>query len=402
MRMLSTRFRRRALRLLFGALVGVAAVDALARWLVPDGYFVYPPEFREVFEAAPEIVHGVYGRSEFTINEVGIRGDRFAPEQRFRLLAVGGSTTICIYLDDRETWPHLVQQRLDAELGPGQSWVGSVGRPGHTTVQHAIQVEKLLRQHPEVDGVILLVGVNDLLIHLVLALEPGSAARILKGANDPTALLASAFSVFRPDGADQHWTLRTGIGRLWASRHVALSGSGADAAALDAGGLRLAEWRSARKQASRFRDELPDLSSALDQYAFQLDRIVDVAEASGVRVIFLTQPSLWRGDLSAAELDLLWTGGPPLDRIAPGREYFSVDALAEGLRRYNARLLELCRQRGVECLDLAELLPRSTSLFWDDLHFTEEGARRIGELVAGYLLERPSLLAHRRGPADRE
>jgi lysophospholipase L1-like esterase len=402
MEMPSTRFRKRALRVLFGLLVGVAAVDALARWLVPDGYYVYPPGFREVFEAAPEIVHGVHGNSEFTINELGIRGDPFAPEQRFRLLAVGGSTTICIYLDDRETWPYLVQQGLDAQLGPGESWVGSVGRPGHTTVQHAIQVEKLLQQHPEVDAVILLVGVNDLLIHLVLAIEPESAARILKGANDPTALLASAFSVFPPHGAQEHWLLRTGIGRLWASRHFALSGSGPDAAALDAGGLRLAEWRSARQQASRLREGLPDLSAALDQYAFQLNRILDVAQAQGVRVIFLTQPSLWREDLSPAEKNLLWTGGPPLDRIAPGKDYFSIGALAEGLRRYNARLLQVCRERGAECLDLAELLPRTTSMFWDELHFTEEGARRVADLVADYLLERPTALARRGGPAAPE
>jgi lysophospholipase L1-like esterase len=402
MGVVSTRFRRRALRLLLGIAVGIAAVEALARWLVPDGYFVYPPGFRQVFEAAPEIVHGVHGRSEFTINPLGIRGDAFAPEQRFRLLAVGGSTTICIYLDDRESWPHLVQQHLDAALGPGRSWVGSVGRPGHTTVQHAIQVEKLLEQHPEVDGVILLVGVNDMLIHLVLALDPGSAPRILDGASDPTALLASAFSVFRPQGADERWVLRTGIGRLWASRRFELSGAGPDAAALDAGGLRLAEWRSARKQASALRDALPDLDAALRDYSAQLNRIVDVAKARGVRVIFATQPSLWRADLSDAERDLLWTGGPPLDRIAPGREYFSVAALAQGMRRYNETLLRLCRTRGVECIDLAELVPRSTSVFWDDLHFTEEGSRQVAEFVSAHLLEQPSLLRPRRGRAAPE
>lgn len=395
MRRLSERFRRRALRLILGVAVGVALVETLARWIAPDGYFVYPPGFRQVFEAAPAVVPGVFGRSEFTINAQGIRGDPFAPEQGFRLLAVGGSTTICIYLDDSEAWPHLVQQRLDAALGPGRSWVGSVGRPGHTTVQHAVQVEKLLAQHPEIDAVVLLVGVNDMLIHLVLALEPSSAARILQGANDPDVLLASAFSVFPPAGADSSWLLRTGIGRLWATRKLRDLGAGPDPAALDAGGMRVADWRSARKQASALRDALPDLSVGLRDYAGHLNRIVDLARAHGVRVIFMTQPSLWREDLTAEERDLLWTGGPPLDQIGPGREYFSIGALADGMRRYNARLLRLCRDRGVECVDIAQQLPRTTDVFWDDLHFTEEGSRQVAQLLADHLLEHPERLGRR-------
>jgi hypothetical protein len=69
------------------------------------------------------------------------------------------------------------------------------------------------------------------------------------------------------------------------------------------------------------------------------------------------------------------------------------------MRRYNARLLDSCRERDAECLDLAERIPRTTEVFWDDVHFTEEGARRVADLVAGYLLERRSLLARRRQPA---
>jgi lysophospholipase L1-like esterase len=382
-----------ALLLLGGLIASVAVAEVLARWLLPDRYFVYPPGHRETFEPLPEFAPGVSGPSEFTTNALGIRGDPFSPEQRYRLLAVGGSTTICSYLDDSEAWPQLVEDRLDAALGPGRTWVGNVGRPGHTTVQNALQVEKLVRQHPEIDAVILLAGVNDLLIHLALAIDPGSAARILSRRDDPIALLESAFSVFPAPDADAAWYRRTGIGRLWALRRSRLPGREARAPWLDPGGLHLREWRSARKQAGRLRAALPDLTAALDQYAHNLERIADVAAAEGVRPIFLTQPSLWREDLSASERDLLWTGGPPLDRVAPGAEYYSVGALAEGMRRYNARMLEVCRERGVECFDLAARMPRSVEFFWDDVHFTEAGARRVAELVAAHLLERQSMRA---------
>jgi hypothetical protein len=119
-----------------------------------------------------------------------------------------------------------------------------------------------------------------------------------------------------------------------------------------------------------------------------------------VRLILLTQPTLWRADLSDAEKDLLWTGGPGLDRLGPGREYYSASALAEGMRLYNERLLAVCRERGAECFDLAAWIPRDTSIFWDDAHFTEEGARRVAELVSGYLLADPSRLTARRGRSE--
>jgi lysophospholipase L1-like esterase len=377
-----------ALLLLFGVSVSVAIADAVGRWLVPDRYFVYPPGFRQVFEPLPELIPGVFGSSLFTTNALGIRGDPFSPQQRHRFLAVGGSTTICIYLDDSEAWPHLVQDQLDAALGRGHTWVGNVGRSGHTTVQNAIQVEKLLRQHPEIDAVILLAGVNDLLIHLALAIDPSSAARILARGDDRTALLESAFSGFPASGAGAPWYRRTGIGRLWTLRRFALPWEELVAPRLDAHGLRLLDWRSARKQARVLREALPDLSAALDHYARNLERILDVAAAEGVRVILLTQPSLWREDLSAEERDLLWTGGPPLDRVAPGAEYYSVGALAEGMRLYNTRLLRVCRERGAECFDLAARMPRSAEFFWDDVHFTEAGSRRVADLLAAHLLER--------------
>jgi hypothetical protein len=233
------------------------------------------------------------------------------------------------------------------------------------------------------------------LIQLTLSLDPEARAQVL-AASGPAALLESAFRVYPGAGGDAPWYWRTGLGRLWLTRSRLLPGRRRDDdPVLDPSGSHVARWRAYRRQASRLRDALPDLGPALDQYARNLERIVDAAAAEGVRPILLTQPTLWREDLSREERDLLWTGGPGLDRLAPGREYYSVAALAEGMRRYNERLLAVCRERGAECFDLAARLPRDTSVFWDDAHFTEEGARRVAGLVAGYLLERPSRLEPR-------
>ena len=110
-----------------------------------------------------------------------------------------------------------------------------------------------------------------------------------------------------------------------------------------------------------------------------------------MRPVFLTQPTLWRDDLSQEERGLLWMGGPPLDRQEAGAEYYSVGALAGGMARYNQTLLRVCREREIDCLDAASLLPRDTRVFWDDAHFTEEGARRLAERMAEFLLSRVPL-----------
>jgi hypothetical protein len=66
------------------------------------------------------------------------------------------------------------------------------------------------------------------------------------------------------------------------------------------------------------------------------------------------------------------------------------------MQRYNETLLRVCRERGVECIDAAARLPKDASIFWDDAHFTEEGSRRLAQIVADHLLEREPLASRRR------
>ena len=54
---------------------------------------------------------------------------------------------------------------------------------------------------------------------------------------------------------------------------------------------------------------------------------------------------------------------------------------------YNRKMLEVCRKRGIECLDLAGDFPRDLSVFYDDAHFNENGARLMAEKLAEYIGE---------------
>ncbi len=86
--------------------------------------------------------------------------------------------------------------------------------------------------------------------------------------------------------------------------------------------------------------------------------------------------------------ELLWTG-----RVG-GRygtdattEYYTIEALRAAQAAYNDALLEVCRDRELACIDLAAALPQDETVFYDDAHFNESGARRVANVVARSLLE---------------
>lgn len=355
--------RRRVLGLvlaLVSLVLSLGLGELALRLTAPERYYVWEPGTRQVFRPMPSIMPGVEGESRFFINEHGLRGDPFSPDQDYRILAVGGSTTECLYLDEAEAWPRLLQERL----GP-RVWVGNVGKSGQMTRNHVVQVEKLTRQYPRIDAVLLLAGVNDLM-------------RRLKEDDRTEDLMAASFAVLPSQGGLMPVEIRRRLRRLWPRRELIQD---------DAGKVYV-KWRNHRRSASRLRETLPDLSAALAEHAGNVGRIVDDARSRGIRVILLTQPALWRPGLTAEEQALLWMGGVGAYQEEPGHEYYTAEALATGMERFNDVLRDLCRSRRAACVDLARELPRDTSVFYDDVHFNEAGARKVAALVAGRLSER--------------
>ena len=151
-------------------------------------------------------------------------------------------------------------------------------------------------------------------------------------------------------------------------------------------GSSYATWRTIRSAADEVLDELPPLSDGLRAYRRDLGRIVTLAKRHQVETIFVTQPALWGPEMFAQHRRLLWMGEVG---NAPGegrRTYYSAASLAEGMARYNAVLLEVCEENSLPCVDLAKDVPRDTTIFYDDVHFNESGARYVAEKIATSIL----------------
>jgi hypothetical protein len=90
----------------------------------------------------------------------------------------------------------------------------------------------------------------------------------------------------------------------------------------------------------------------------------------------------WKADLDRENEALLWFG-----QMEDGR-YLSVDQLRTGMDRYNETLSRVCREQGVELIDLSRL-NGDPAIFYDDCHFTETGAREVAAMVARHFMEHP-------------
>jgi lysophospholipase L1-like esterase len=156
----------------------------------------------------------------------------------------------------------------------------------------------------------------------------------------------------------------------------------------DKGGRVYIKWRKHRRRAAEIREALPDLSSAMEEYARNINMIIGLAQEKSVRLIFMTQPTMWKTDLPQDLEALLWLGGIGDFQKESGKPYYSVPALEKAMKAYNDTLLQVCRERDQECLDLASILEKDTTVFYDDVHFNESGAQKVAEALSRRILER--------------
>lgn len=366
-------------------LLCLALAEVALRVLADKAYYIWPPNLERLHRPSPGVMPGISGESRFSVNALGMRADPFTNRSEYHVLAIGGSSTECLYLDDAEAWPFLLQQTLNQKLGRSRVWVGNVGVSGHNTRHHLNQVDRLLTQHPQIDAILLLVGINDLQLRLLQ--DTNYHPYSLAPSDYKKSVFSRSFSV-KPRRRANDSFFRLELSELLEQVAKRLfESSDLKKYVEDEAGQAYVDWRWRRQQASVLRDALPDLTSALSEYTDNLNTIIDLAQSRGVRVIFVTQPVLWSPGLSRKLRDLLWMGGIGDFRAKIGAEYYTAAALAQGMDLYNRRLLAVCQDRKVEGVDLAPMLPHDTTVFYDDAHFNESGARQVARILAQHFLE---------------
>ncbi len=349
------------------ALLGSEAVLAAVSPRPTDRGFAAKPFMRRITHPSVHLP-GIQGDSLYTTNSVGLRGPEWGDDDDVRILVVGGSTAECLYLDDAEAWPALLQVSLATESGRRVS-VGNAGQPGRNSWDHLVLVEGI----PEAgacDLVIVLCGWND-----VCQVLGGSWASVESLARERAVL-----SYRVPAGSPL--LHRSAIFfRLRQAMSALKAYTSADRIAIqDDDGAWVAARRKARL-AYPLRDRPVDWVAARRAYGGVLERIVASIRRRGAVPVLLTQPTLISERMTPEQEGLLYMG-------ALGWEGFTLppESFLRGLRALNAEMVDVAGRMGVECIRLDLAVPSDETAFYDDCHFNEGGARAVAAAVSGKVL----------------
>jgi lysophospholipase L1-like esterase len=383
-------------------LIGLSIAEGGLRVAYPVSHdythFVWPPRFTKEFHPAAGVMRGVEGVSRFTVNRAGVRGNEFSDDDQYRILAFGGSVTECLFLDDTETWPRLIQDRLSAKVG-GKVWVGNVGMSGLSSRDHLLQVPPLLDQYPAIGAILVMAGVNDMLFRLATgdSYDPNYI-------NTPAGVehhLAKAFHrIIKTDpGKAPEWYESMALWALYdryraaqeAKEKAAAKNEGDDTVRVmrqDEAGNAYVRARELRGAATKIYT-LPDLTTALGEFEQNMRTIANDATKRGVAVIFVTHPTLWSKDITDEGRAQLWLGGDGDIMSRNVTRYYAAEVLGEAMDRYNQTLMRVCREADAAfCIDVAASMEKNIDYFYDGVHLSEAGARVVADRVVAAMAER--------------
>lgn len=369
----------RAAAIAVGILIALAAMETALRIHDPFGFrvhgnrltltsntrWVWPcgiPPFDEV------IVH--------TKNSLGFRGPEPTPDfaRQLTVVCVGGSTTECMMLSDGTDWPAVMAAALAPRV-PGL-WVNNAGLDGHSTFGHEVLVrDHLAHLHPKV--AVFLIGRNELWNDKPNRFDAetlaGRRARSVGGGIMAWLAERSRVASMVLNIARYREAVRNGQA-YFGLRTV----EGGDAIRYARGMVR--HWADApRLPADPGRTEAllaEHRARYLGPYRKRLTALVRATRAAGIEPVLVTQPVLPGYEPPDAPALAETLAAAEVVRGVDGRTFRALMEL------YNQALVECAQTEQVPVIDLAARLPRRTTYFYDDSHFTPAGAKAVGEILA--------------------
>lgn len=359
------RILKNLLALFLGCLAGLLLVEIALRLYNPveqrvKGNRIVLPVNRR-YELVNRDIPGIPGRIVHTKNGLGFRGPEkplAGYDSTLSVIAVGGSTTECVYLPDGSDWPSLVADSLKRSFD--RFWMNNAGLDGHSTYGHSVLLnDYIIRLRPKV--VLFLVGANEINNEVSSGFEASHVrGRILTSSLESFLKSLSAHSELA--------SLLLNFYRYWRARSQ---------------GLPHAIVRLKTAPAVRYPG--PDLPAVLKMhserfipaYRKRLEALIGLCRANRILPVLVTQPSLY---------------GPGVDP-ATGRDMASVLAGDRSgydqwkiLELYNDTTRRLASGDSVFLVDLAVRMPRNSLYFYDYLHYTMAGSRVVAGIVCSGLL----------------
>ena len=288
---------------------------------------------------------------------------------------LGGSATECLYLDQSETWPALIEKYLNE--GSNKKYnVFNGGRSGITSQHHLAQVQKLLERNQWIDVIIIMEGLNDL--QYALSFEEGYKQK------DSQLVYEESFWL-SPLKEIKPFYRNTYLFKYLSKVKKAIF---SHKLTQDPYGNTYVKWRSNKANAKEIINTEPNLVQSLVDYQRNNQAIIDLVKSRNKRIIFIPQPVAWDTIMEPGFGKLCWYGWIGQSQYENTEKYYAFTQLKKSLDIYNELLKNTCLKNNIKCIELEGRLAKDTTTFYDDCHFNENGARKVAKIIADYLFKK--------------
>lgn len=297
-------------------------------------------------------IMGVDSIIEHSKNALGFRGsERPADIEKWTsILAVGGSTTECLYQSDGKDWVSLLGNQLSREID--KVWINNAGLDGHSTFGHQILLEDyLIKLKP--NYILYLVGCNDM-ERDDLGEYDKKTLRKENSSWDVWLFDNSQIASFLKNIHRNHLAKKKNLSHYYVPSFQNLG-------IVDS--INQGQIDSVIKSHNTY----------LLAYEKRLEKLIRTTVESGIQPVLVTQPTLvGYGIDEPTTVDLAKI---KLCHELGGKCYWKV------LEAYNEVSRKIAKNNQIPLIDLSVKMPKSTDLFYDCFHYTNQGAEVVSEIL---------------------
>jgi lysophospholipase L1-like esterase len=357
---------------LFTLVIGFGLVEVLLRWWQP---LQIRMRGKRILLQKNKIIQNTYAFNSPKIsnhiiikrNSLGFRGPEppINFKDRVSLVAVGGSTTECIFVTEGKTWTDIVQSKLEKDIP--NIWINNAGIDGHSSCGHLEMMDQYLG-HIKPNYVMFLVGINDLAVGNC-RIEDGKTLTVNRGGEL---------------GKVDEWLLSNSMIYTyidyWKNQRIGHDMRALADSIVNYNVLGTSDYFDI---VDKVEDQKFDV--LVVGYQDRLRKLMNKTLEYGIRPILITQPAVYGFGIDP-------TTGVDLGELAVS-DFTEAKVMRKGsekwalLERYNEATRKVALEKGVALIDLANKLPKDTKYFYDYVHYTESGSEKVGEIVAEGLKE---------------
>lgn len=360
-----------AICVIFSVMISIIIIEYTAEEYIfdPGHTYIKTPQWKMRVTVGPDLP-GVTGDHVVGVNRLGFRGPLSSAGDHPRIAVLGGSTVEDWALRFEKSWVYQLQGEIK-KCSP-RAWTANLGKAGVNARHHLLQLPAIEPYMPRFDYFVILMGLNDFLLDLRIH----HSFELPKNWWRDQALMYKAGD----EGRFASVAVISRFLRTFTGNPSTLPDSS------DFGAYMHGLWQAYQNlDDSRWVRTLPDISIHLSTYRKTILSLDAYAKKYGAKAVFVTQPAVWFGEITAAKRRQMYAGFIGHDMKAADVRWYTPEAQRKGLHAYNETLLDTCKRHDLTCINAASLLGDDRKNFYDDFHFSEEGASNLASIVASGL-----------------